>query len=122
MDGRNWTLVFAIFSVFSVAVPARAAGHVMTVSELQHLCTASDEGSKSVCEFYILGIAQGAALAANLAGDKTHFCLPDDTSALTIEFAVKKAIGEDLMFFPKDQDLPAVSFVAAAVQKAFPCR
>jgi hypothetical protein len=36
-------------------------------------------------------------------------------------FLVKSAIGQDLMFFPKDVDMPAVSFVTAVMVKKYPC-
>jgi hypothetical protein len=108
--------------LFTVTPSARAAETgPMTVADLQEFCTASDEGSKSACRFYIYGVVQGARLAAGVAGDKTHFCIPDDLSSPAMEMIVKVAIGQNLMLFPADRDLEASGFVGAAIQKAFPC-
>ena len=50
----------------------------MTVGDLQEFCTASDDGSKAACRFFIFGVAQGVRLAAAALGEKTHYCFPDD--------------------------------------------
>jgi hypothetical protein len=69
-------------ALLTLAAPARAAETgPMTVADLQEFCTASDEGSKNACRFFIFGVGQGVRLAAAVAGDKTHFCIPDDLSA-----------------------------------------
>jgi hypothetical protein len=116
------TIAAAVFVLLAITAPARAAEtQVMTVADLQEFCTASDEGSKAACRFFIFGVAQGLRLAAATLGDKTHYCIPDDLSAGAMELAVKLAIGQDLMVFPKDRDLEASGFVGAALIKAFPC-
>lgn len=74
-----------------------------------------------VSKFYILGVTEGTSVAAGVANDKAHFCIPEGVSASAMELVVKMAIGQDLMVFPADREIPAVSFVAAAMQKAFPC-
>jgi hypothetical protein len=56
-----------------------------------------------------------------VGNQETHYCIPDDLSAGAMELAVKLAIGQDLMVFPKDRDLEASGFVGAALIKAFPC-
>lgn len=112
--------VAAVFALLAAATPAHAA-EIMTVGDLQEFCTASDDGDKSACRFFIFGVAQGLRLAAATLGDKTHYCIPDDLSAGAMELAVKLAIGQDLMVFPKDRDLEASGFVGAALIKAFPC-
>jgi hypothetical protein len=112
----------AIFALLTVAAPARAAEtQPMTVGDLQEFCTASDDGSKAACRFFIFGVAQGVRLAAATLGDKTHYCIPGDLSTAAIELAVKPAIGQHLMVFPADRDLEASGFVGAALIKAFPC-
>jgi hypothetical protein len=96
----------AVFALLAMAAPAHAA-KIMTVGDLQEFCTASDDGDKSACRFFIFGVAQGLRLAAATLGDKTRYCIPDDLSAGAMELAVKLAIGQDLMVFPKDRDLEA---------------
>ena len=106
--------------LLTITAPTRAAD-IMTVGNLQEFCTASDDGSKNACGFFIFGVAQGLRLAATTLGDKTHYCIPDDLSAAAMELAVKLAIGQDLMIFPADRDLEASGFVGAALMKSFPC-
>jgi hypothetical protein len=111
-----------VFAFLIVTAPARAAEtHVMTVADLQEFCTASDEGSKAACRFYIFGVGLGLRLAADVLGDKTHFCIPENLSAAGMEMAVKLAIGQDLMAFPADRDLEASGFVGGALRTSFPC-
>ena len=113
-------LALALSILALTPVSADATG-LMTLGDLQQICTAADEPNQNACQFFIFGVALGADTAAAQLGDHTHYCLPDNTSEAAITFMVKKAIGEDLMFFPKDRELPAVSFVMAAVMKSFPC-
>ncbi|MGF6870619.1 Rap1a/Tai family immunity protein [Paraburkholderia sp. MM5477-R1] len=108
----------AVFLTDSVASIAEAGQ--MTVSDLQKFCTSPDDADRNACGFYILGVTEGFSAAGGSAG-KIHLCLPDNVSQNAMEFIVKKAVEEDLMFFPDDRNLPAVSFVAAAMAKQYPC-
>lgn len=118
----NVSLALAIGSALIAGAINPAAARQMTVGDLQKICTAPDGASKNACQFYILGVTEGASTAAGIASDKTHFCIPEGVSASAMEFIVKKAIGQDLMFFPKDRDLAAGGFVAAAMLRAYPCQ
>jgi hypothetical protein len=113
--------VFALALAVIVGNIIPASARQMTVGDLQAICTAPDQGNKHACTFYMLGVLEGSSLAAGTAGDKDHFCVPEGVSATVLEFTVKKKIGEDLMFFPKDRDMPAVSFVGGVIQTTFPC-
>ena len=115
---QRYALALSLLALSPVS--ADAAGP-MTLADLQQMCIATDEPSQNACQFFIFGVALGADTAAAQLGDHTHYCVPERMSAQAITFAVKKAIGEDLMFFPKDREMPAVSFVMAAVMKSFPC-
>ena len=103
----------------------------MTVGDLLKMCTSTDAGDNIACTFYILGVTQGANLVATTAKDASGefreiknkpFCLPDDISSKALEFVVRMKMGEDLAVFPKDGELPAVSFVVAVINKNFPCQ
>ena len=96
-------------------------GAEMTVADLELFCTTSDEGGKNACRFYIYGVVQGEGIAAGVMGDKAHFCYPDELSSAAMEVVVKMRMGEDLMIFPQDRSMPAVSFVTAVMMKEFPC-
>jgi hypothetical protein len=102
----------------------------MTVGDLMKLCTSSNGSDKASCSFYILGVTEGASLGSGTTKDKTgtfrelkdkSLCIPDGVSATSMEFVVRKSMGEDLALFPADRDLPAVSFVIAVMTKQFPC-
>jgi len=102
-----------------------ASDGAMTVGDLQEICTATDAVSRGQCRMYILGIGQGIQLGMAIADGKTQGgrpCVPEDTPAFSMELIVKKTIGEDLMFYPKDRDLYASGFVGASLIKAYPCR
>jgi hypothetical protein len=103
----------------------------MTVGDLQKLCTSDDEAIKTACTFYIWGVTEGTQLAANSEKDSSGnfrevkdkpICLPESTSMKAVELVVKMSIGEDLMVFPKDRELPAVSFVAGVIRTKFACQ
>jgi Rap1a immunity proteins len=124
MKNLSWVLVLAAL----LSVPAMAGQ--MTVGDLEKLCTSSDDVDKTACRFYILGVTEGTSLAASTVEDKSGvfhelkdkpFCVPEDVSGAALELVVKMKMGEDLMVFPKDRELSAVSFVAAVIRKNFRC-
>jgi hypothetical protein len=102
--------------------PAVAQDSQMKLSDLMDICTGRDAGSQSACRFYILGVTEGASIGAGVAKDESHFCIPEGVSSQNMVLIVKKAMSIDLAAFPKDKEMPAVSFVAAAMMKAYPCR
>jgi len=109
--------------------PATAAQ--MTLGDLYKLCTSANEGDKSACTFYILGVFEGAALAGGTMRDKNgnfqegkdkRFCVPEGLTGAAMELAVKTKMGADLAVYPKDREMPAVSFVTALIAQQFPCQ
>ncbi len=100
----------------------QAASEQVSVGELRDYCSARDEASKNACRFFILGVAQGAGLAAGEARDRTHFCIPEDSSTDELLMVVKRAMAKDLAAFPRDLNKQAVSLVGAAMMQAYPCR
>lgn len=103
------------------ALPASTQAAQMTLSDLRDICSGADDVSTAACKFYILGVTEGAGIGAGTANDKAHFCIPEDVSSQKMVLIVKKAMAQDLAVFPQDKDRPAVSFVAASMQQAFPC-
>jgi hypothetical protein len=108
-----------------------ASATQMTLGDLYKLCTSSSEGDKSACRFYILGVFEGAQLVGETVQDKSgslqevkdkRFCVPEGLASSAMELAVKMKMGEDLAVFPKDRDMPAVSFVTAVMFEQFPCQ
>ena len=108
-----------------------AAAAQMKLGDLYKLCTSSNEGDKSACRFYILGVFEGAQFAGGTVLDKSgnfqeakdkRFCVPEGLDSEAMELTVKMKMGEDLAVFPKDRDMPAISFVAAVIVEQFPCQ
>jgi hypothetical protein len=117
--------------ILAIALGIPAMAVQMTVGDLLKMCTSPDASDKVACTFYILGVAQGANLVAtSVKGPSGEFreiknkpfCLPDDISGTALELVVRMKMGEDLAVYPKDGELPAVSFVVAVINKNFPCR
>jgi len=108
-----------------------AAATQMTHGDLYKLCTSSNEGDKSACRFYILGVFEGAQLVSGTVQDKSgsfqeakdkRFCVPEGLTSAAMALIVKMKMGEDLAVFPEDCDMPAVSFLTAVIVKQFPCQ
>jgi hypothetical protein len=93
----------------------------MTLGDLQEICSATDDYSRAACRYYILGVEEGTDLASRLAKDTGRFCVPVSTRDEATVVAVKTAMVADLAVYPKDREMPAVSFVAAAIVHAYPC-
>lgn len=109
--------------------PAGAAQ--ITLGDLDKLCTSANEVDKSACTFYILGVFEGAALAGGMVQDKAghfqeakdkRFCVPEGLTGAAMELAVKMKMGADLAVYPKDRDMPAVSFLTGLIAQQFPCQ
>lgn len=103
------------------ALPTSTQAAQMTLSDLRDICSGTDEVSTTACKFYILGVTEGTGIGADISNDKAHFCIPEGMSSQNMVLIVKKVMAQDLAIFPQDKDMPAVSFVAASMQQAFPC-
>lgn len=101
--------------------PELARAAQMKLSDLRQICAGRDAASRSACTFYILGVTDGASIGAGVAKDTSHFCIPAGVSSQKMVLIVKTATAKDLAAFPQDENMPAVSFVAAAINMAFPC-
>ena len=108
-----------------------AAAAQMTLGDLYKLCTSSNEGDKSACRFYILGVFEGAQIGGGTVQDKSgnlqeakdkRFCVPEGLTSAAMELTVKMKMGADLAVYPEDRDMPAVSFVMGVIAQQFPCQ
>jgi hypothetical protein len=108
-----------------------AAAEQMKLGDLYKLCTSPNEGDKSACRFYILGVFDGAQIVDGAVLDKSGsfqegkdklFCVPEGLTSAAMELTVKMMMGEDLAVYPEDRDMPAVSFVTGVIFKRFPCQ
>ena len=98
-----------------------ASADQMIVADLYGFCTSKDNLVHNACSFYILGVFEGAQVAAGVVGDNTHFCVPEKLSSSAMEMIVRKDMGADLALFPDDKKIPAISFVTSVIVKEFPC-
>ena len=120
MPNRAFIAASLVMSLSGFASSASAGA--VTVGDLKEMCTATDDVNVSRCTFFMLGVASVVELFGPEPKVKAHVCFPDGTTNAQMVFVVKKAIGEDLMFYPKDTELEAGGFVAAALSKQWPCR
>ena len=129
MKIRTWIAVGGL-GAYLLGQPA-LAGQIV-VGDLQTVCTASDKEGKAICKFYILGVIEGLGVGLNsnleggnhpqfVAKEKVSLCVPEGLPGDLLEFLVKKQIGEDLMFYPEDKKLPAVSFIGGVIVRQYPC-
>lgn len=112
-------LSLLIFSNATFAASAMSAG------DLQDICSRADKEGKAACKFYIFGVSQGIDIGTLIANGKTNatrVCLPEGTSASSIELAVKIKLGQDLMVYPEDKKLDASGVLGAIFSKTYPCK
>ena len=113
-------MFLAIIAAIALATPVPPSQpSEMTLSDLQALCGEREPGD--ACRFYILGVMEGTSIASGLAKDKSHFCTPPGVTQTEIVAVVKRLASADLARYPEDAMMPAVSFTAAALLKAYPC-
>lgn len=101
-----------------VSTPAVA----LTVRELQVACVGMSDETKAVCQYYILGVADGAALEKDVVNDTVYFCIPPGIPSGKLETLVKVAMNGDVKTHPQDSTMPASIFIGAVLTKAFPCQ
>ena len=102
--------------------PSQSQASTLSFAYLQDICSSSNENNVNACRFYIFGVTQGLGLAAGIAGDRTHFCVPDNVTSEEMVLVVRRNMIADAALYPKDKSLPAVSFVAAVMMKNYPCK
>jgi hypothetical protein len=109
------------FALAAFSITAGAADGPMTTGELHSFCNSTDVRVQKQCSLYILGVVQGATLAAGLAKDASHFCVPDDIGERELVAIFQKTALDLKRVYPDDMKLPAVSAVVAAISRHFPC-
>lgn len=121
---RKLILILALMA----ASPA-AAGE-LTAGDLYSFCNADDEMTKAACRFYILGAVQGISFGGRsvmdssgriVTNDKRHFCIPDDTPQSELVAVFQRTMQPLAKTYPEDLKLSAISVLAVAMTRAFPC-
>ena len=116
-----------IFRIICLVLPLSCCSRMaladeMTVGDLQPICSGSGEANQNACRFYILGVVDGADLAAGrLKTVNGPYCMAEGVRDADLVDSVKKWMQADLKAYPADKSLAAGGFVAAAAMKSFPC-
>jgi hypothetical protein len=108
-----------------LAASASAADGAMAAGDLQQLCLGSDTTSSNVCRIYILGVVQGIEVGRGMTDVKiagARPCIPEGTSAETLERSIRKKLDEDLAAAPSDRERNAAAIVGKVLARAFPCQ
>jgi hypothetical protein len=102
----------------------RAHADEMRLADLRDMCVSSSVEDVAACKFFVYGVVETAAVSETTPprGVVAWPCVPEKTSTDAAVFVVKTKIGQDLMFYPKDADMPAVSFVLGALADQWPCK
>lgn len=104
------------------AYTASATAPQMTASELYDFCRDRADVTQAACRFFILGAAEGAAMAGGVVTVGGNFCLPVGTTAQEMELVYLRLVEPEFRAFPSDRALPAVSVVVAVLVQQYPCR
>ena len=101
-----------------LAVSQAALSVQMTTADLMSICNRDE----SACAMYILGVTEGASLAAGIAKDTAHFCIPEGVTAAEMKLTFERVVREDVKRFHEDLNMPAASMVGATMLHQFPCK
>jgi hypothetical protein len=105
-----------------VAAGAEIATAQMTLGDLQHMCADAAAESHSACQFFILGVVDGASMANGVQTAAGPLCIAPRVPGTTLVSAVRKAIDDDLTSDPGDKTLAAAGAIVAIAMIAFPCQ
>lgn len=111
----------SVLVLLAWAVPISAAHADVTVGFLSDFCHSSDDMTKAVCRFYIMGAVSGVKLSQALMGPQKKFCVPDDISEDDIVPRFITTADLDLRTFPQDKDEDATAMILSIIGKTFPC-
>ncbi len=100
---------------------AEVANAQMTLGDLQQLCKDTAVEAHSACQFFILGVVDGASMATGMKTAAGLLCIAPGTPGTALVSAVKKAIDADLTSEPGDKSLAAAGAIVAISMTAFPC-
>jgi hypothetical protein len=132
--GREMMVVRAIGGLVFAAmliISAPAVSEELTNGELYSFCNSKDEMAQTACRFYVLGVVQGVEMGDGGFMDystrnlverrKTIICLPDGVPQSQMVAIVKETMIKLFAAYPGDKELPAISTVAVAMNRRFPC-
>ena len=117
---RRSALRSAFASVLLVAAvwPSTAwtAEAELTLADLRGFCSDQSAQTQAVCNFFILGAAQGLSIGGKINPgtgraelDRGAICLPDDLPAANLRMVVLTTSAADIQRFPEDTCLPSLS-------------
>jgi hypothetical protein len=110
--------------------PCAAAQH-LTAGDLHGWCDSDDLHLRNLCRFYILGAFEGfdfgssatqAGVGKFVPKANPDICIPRDIQQSQMVALFQEAAGRLARTYPDDLKAPAMSVLAAAISRAFPCR
>jgi hypothetical protein len=116
--------------ILALIASSPAVADELTAGDLYSFCNADDEMTNAACRFYILGAVQGISFGGRsvmdssgrfVTNDKRLFCIPDDTPQSELVAVFQRAMGPLAKTYPQDLKLSAISVLAIAIARAFPC-
>ena len=116
--------------ILGLVASSPAVADVLSAGDLYSFCNANDEMNKAACQFYVLGSVQGISLGSGsvidssgrlVTNDKRHFCIPDDTPQSELVAVFQRTMQSLAKTYPEDLKLSAISVLAIAMARAFPC-
>jgi hypothetical protein len=90
----------------------------MSTADLLSLC---ESPGRHTCELYIRGVIEGSDLAAKIAGDHMHFCIPKDLTAPSLARLVETVMAKAVAMEPEDRQAPAAPMIGQILLLLYPC-
>jgi hypothetical protein len=106
------------FTVCLLLTHRAAVAVQMSTADLLSLCESPGRGT---CELYIRGVTDGSDLAAKLAGDHMHFCVPQDMTASSLTRLVEAVMTKAVAMTPEDRQAPAATMIGQILLHLYPC-
>jgi hypothetical protein len=90
----------------------------MSTADLLLLC---ESPGRHACELYIRGVTEGSDLAAKIAGDHMHFCIPTDLTATNLARLVETVMAKAVAMKPEDRQASAAPMIGGILLHLYPC-
>jgi hypothetical protein len=90
----------------------------MSTADLLSLCERPD---RHACELYIRGVTEGSDLAAKIAGDHMHFCIPKSLTEPNLAGLVDTVMAKAVAVNPEDRQVPAAPMIGRILLHLYPC-
>jgi hypothetical protein len=105
-------------TMYLIVTHRGAVAAQMSTADLLSLCESPD---RHACELYIRGVIEGSDLAAKIAGDHMHFCIPNDVTALDLTRLVEAVMATAVDMKQEDRQASAAPMIGGILLHLYPC-